>query len=208
MAEELNLEELEAELELKRRELRLTGDGDARSTAFAEFLQLKSRIAALERLLGGDSVGSSSASSEIPEPTVEELERIREESYSPGPGDAPAYEPLGYAAIPGFVKSRPENNEHYVEGFRNHPWYPAISSAHRQLEELIPGYNISQIKEKFGELRYYFSYPELIPTRDDWPAYSTEDKVRAMVDRVIARAEGWVEGYEAAQHTTDRSIED
>jgi len=137
-----------------------------------------------------------------------ELERRRAEAYEPGPDGAPVYEPSGYEAQPGMVKSRPENNGYYVEQFRNHPWYPAILTAHLELEELIPGYNITQIKEKFGGLRYYFSYPDPIVLREDRPAYSTEDKIRAIADRIIARAEGWAAGYEHAQRTDELLTDD
>jgi len=127
-----------------------------------------------------------------------EIARRNEESYSPGPADAPAFEPQGYSAAPGMVKSRAENNDYYVESFRDHPWFPAISAAHFELQRLIPGYNIVQIKNKFGGLRYYFSYPEPIALSKDFPAYSSEDKIRAMAQRIVARAEGWVDGYEQA----------
>lgn len=126
-----------------------------------------------------------------------ELDRRREESYEPGPNDPPAYEPEGYEAARGFVKSRPENNDYYVELFRDDPWYPAISAAHLELSRLIPGYNIAQIKEKFGGLRYYIGYPPLADTEGtDGP---TEDMVRVEARAIVARAEAWVDGYEYAQ---------
>lgn len=128
-----------------------------------------------------------------------QIDSYRRDSYDPGPEGPPVFEPSGYSARPGFVKSEPGNNEYYVEQFRDDPWYPIIRSTHDALERLIPGYNISQIKEKFGGLRYYYSFPETIPVRAEWPAYSTEDKIRAMADSVITRAEGWVEGYEHAR---------
>lgn len=42
-------------------------------------------------------------------------------------------------------------------------WYHLIVACHRELERLDPNYTIFQIKEKFGELRYYAtpSNPEL-----------------------------------------------
>lgn len=127
------------------------------------------------------------------------LNELKELAYAPGPDDAPAYEPDGYESTPGYVKLRPENNEHYLSQMKENPWYPAILSTHEQLERLIPGYNISQIKDKFGGLRYYFSYPATIPVREDWPAYNTVEKIQAMADRIVARAEAWVDGYEYAQ---------
>jgi hypothetical protein len=111
--------------------------------------------------------------------------------------DPPAPEPQGYLAKPGFVKSNPANNDYYVEQFMDDEWYPAIKRTNELLTELIPGYNIRQIKDKFGGLRYYFDYPEEIPTNPEWPAYDSVEKIRAMAKGIVTYAEGWVEGYEA-----------
>ncbi len=70
---------------------------------------------------------------------------------------APYPEGPGYAAIPSFVKGNPLNNDYYVEQFKDDEWYPVILKAHKELSALFPGYNIDQIKEKFGGLRYYVS---------------------------------------------------
>lgn len=112
---------------------------------------------------------------------------------------APAEEPAGYRSAAGFVKSQPSNNAHYVEQFVGDDWYEIIKWTDEQLEKLIPGYNISQIKEKFGELRYYFDYPEVIPINAEWPAFDSVEKIRAMVDSKITYAEGWVAGFENAK---------
>ena len=98
----------------------------------------------------------------------------------------PVEEPKGCASVPGFVKSEPDNNDHYVEQFKDHPWYPAIKAAHERLTEIIPGYNIAQIKNKFGGLRYYIDYPSGVTDDDACEA-----------DEVVRRAEAWVDGYEA-----------
>lgn len=111
----------------------------------------------------------------------------------------PVEEPSGYMSQPGFVKSRPENNEHYVAQFEGHEWYPIIKQTHDELTRLIPGYNISQIKEKFGGLRYYFSFPDEIPVKPEWPAYDSPEKIKAMVRARITYAEGWVDGFESAK---------
>jgi hypothetical protein len=86
-----------------------------------------------------------------------------------------------------------------VDQFKDHRWYESIRRTHDRLEELIPGYAISQIKEKFGRLRYYFAYPAIIPTREKWPAYSTVEKIKTLVEMQIIYAEGWIEGYEKAR---------
>lgn len=110
----------------------------------------------------------------------------------------PAAEPAGYRSAAGYVKSRPENNEHYLEQYKDWPFQFILIWLDRELQELIPGYNISQIKLKFGELRFYFDYPEVIPVRRDWKAYDSVDKIKAMVNSRITYAEGYVSGYQRA----------
>jgi hypothetical protein len=51
-------------------------------------------------------------------------------------------------------------NAEHLEEWENDPWGPAIFKCHNQLSHIIPGYEITQIKEKFGGLRYYFQLPE------------------------------------------------
>lgn len=96
--------------------------------------------------------------------------------------EAPFPEPRGYMSAPGFVKSHPGNNDHYVAGFAGHPWRGPIARAHERLTRLDPGYNIAQIKEKFGELRFYF---DLTDPRLRWPA----DLIVAEAAREIATRE-------------------
>lgn len=111
---------------------------------------------------------------------------------------APVEEPQGYVSSPGFVKARPENNQHYLDQFKDDPWYPILVSTDEKLGKLIPGYNIAQIKEKFGGLRYYIDYPDVIPVgTPSW--LDTEEKVRDEVDSVIRRAEAWVDGFNYAK---------
>jgi len=70
-------------------------------------------------------------------------------------------EPPGYQNSPGFVKSIPHNNETYLEKCcAAYPfWADILRETDRKLEEIAPGYNISQIKDKFGGLRYYWNPP-------------------------------------------------
>lgn len=71
-------------------------------------------------------------------------------------------EPVGCVCKPGFVKKNPKNNRAYVamcvEDFPP-AWADAIVEADEKLEALMPGYNISQIKEKFWSLVFYFDAP-------------------------------------------------
>jgi len=64
-------------------------------------------------------------------------------------------EPPGYACAMGFVKSNPLNNRAYLELWKDDPWYDLLVRCDQELEALSPGYNIAQIKSKFGGLRYY-----------------------------------------------------
>lgn len=50
-------------------------------------------------------------------------------------------------------------NADHLEEWRNDPWGPAILKCDRLLTYIIPGYKITQIKEKFEGLRYYIETP-------------------------------------------------
>ena len=99
--------------------------------------------------------------------------------------DAPFPETGGARAALGFVKGNPSNNDYYVELWKEDPWYPAIKNAHDELTRLFPGYNISQIKEKFGGLRFYIDSG----TAEKWDIEKAS--------QITYRAEAWVDGYEA-----------
>ena len=101
--------------------------------------------------------------------------------------DAPYPEPAGYMSSPGFVKSNPDNNEHYISSFKGDKWYPVLRATHDAIKRLAPDYNIAQIKDKFGGLRYYYDLPE-----------GTPDEIATKVYNIVLRAEYWVDGYERA----------
>lgn len=88
----------------------------------------------------------------------------------------------GYRAEPGWVKGNPLNNAIYVErAVEVHPeWETQIRAADAYLEAMVPGYNILQIKAKFGELRFYWDTPEGV---------EVDPEVRRVVDNIIAQAE-------------------
>lgn len=46
--------------------------------------------------------------------------------------------------------------DEYVELWKDDPWYTPIKEAHELLKAVVPGYRPVQIKEKFGDLRFYF----------------------------------------------------
>ncbi|KAK6348696.1 hypothetical protein TWF718_006483 [Orbilia javanica] len=107
----------------------------------------------------------------------------------------PAEEPAGYEALPGSVKSRWENNEYYIEGFSDHPWYPIIKRTHEAIKKLVPNYNISQIKSKFGGLRYYVNLPRVIEPKEG----HTTEEIKDRIDNLILYARAWVDGFEHAR---------
>lgn len=112
--------------------------------------------------------------------------------------EPPMEEPPGAASMQGFVKTRAENNQHYLSQYQDWPWFSILHWLDEELEKLIPGYNISQIKMKFGGLRFYIDYPTIIPVKPEWPAFDSPEKIRAMVESRIAYAEAYVDGYQAA----------
>jgi len=105
--------------------------------------------------------------------------------------NAPHPEPEGYRSEPSFCKSNPLNNEHYIEQMKNDPWYPIIQWTDTQLAELVPGYNIVQIKEKFNGLRYYIDRGSC--------DHETWDAKREEAHQIVLRAEVWVDGFEAGR---------
>jgi hypothetical protein len=57
----------------------------------------------------------------------------------------------------GWVKDVGESNEAYLAKMpEDDPWYQLILDTHDKLLHLDPDYEISQIKEKFGTLTYYY----------------------------------------------------
>jgi len=57
-------------------------------------------------------------------------------------------------------------------------WAIHVLECHRQLKHLDPGYRISQIKEKFGGLRYYFI-----------PSVAFNDLTHDVMESVVTAAE-------------------
>lgn len=67
---------------------------------------------------------------------------------------------------PGFVIPWPndvsaegvtEANANYIARWLGDPWYTAIKGCHLEMMTIDPQYRIDQVKEKFWELRYYFT---------------------------------------------------
>jgi hypothetical protein len=42
-------------------------------------------------------------------------------------------------------------------------WYPLVIELDQKLAKIFPGYELHQVKEKFGTLRYYIGFPEISP---------------------------------------------
>lgn len=94
------------------------------------------------------------------------------------------------------------SNIEHIKEWEDDPWYPAILMCHKNISRVVPNYTITQIKNKFGGLRYYSSLPseedidwDIVPA---WVAYS-EDRMadlRRWCDAETRAAEAWVCGYE------------
>ena len=81
-------------------------------------------------------------------------------------GQSPYAETSGYSAQKGFVKRDSRNNDYYLAQYVDEPYYPVLLLADQAITAIVPDYNIAQIKEKFGELRYYIDVPQdLEPAR-------------------------------------------
>lgn len=65
-----------------------------------------------------------------------------------------------------------------IDVWAGDPWYPVLRKLDEDLTELMPDYSLDQVKEKFGGLRYYTSYPEGLDAR-----------VYDKADRLIRQAE-------------------
>ena len=63
-------------------------------------------------------------------------------------------------------------------------WIPYIEKLDAELEALIPGYEVHQVKDKFGGLRYYFEVPADTP--DDVAAAA-----RALTSRYESESYTW-----------------
>ena len=63
----------------------------------------------------------------------------------------------GYKSAQGFVKGNPLNNKSYITKYVRDDKELAdlLFELDREIELINPGYNIVQIKDKFGGLRYY-----------------------------------------------------
>lgn len=99
----------------------------------------------------------------------------------------------------GYVLTGDQTPDEYVKEWEGDPWYPAIAEAHELLSTFIPGYQPTQIKSKFGGLRFYFIIDESAidahdPKRNlyiklaDAIVYAAEAKVQSIERELKFRA--------------------
>lgn len=62
-------------------------------------------------------------------------------------------------------------------------WYPILDELQARLSELVPGYEVQQVKEKFGTLRFYWSWPEGTPEE----TYKAADAFVTAAEHLSAR---------------------
>lgn len=95
----------------------------------------------------------------------------------------PDYGPYGYGwCNPALYAQEPVSNEVYLATIpESDPWYGAIVAGVARLDEEFPGWKIRQIKEKFGELRFYAVCPEgSDPEKFFEACYRIEDEAGAL----------------------------
>lgn len=107
----------------------------------------------------------------------------------------------------GYVRTNPQTPDDYVKEWEGHPWYEAIAEAHELLTVFVPGYTPTQIKSKFGGLRFYFLIDE--------SAIDAHDPKRhlyiKLADAIVTAAEVKVNNierelkYQAGLHGTKRT---
>ena len=66
-------------------------------------------------------------------------------------------------------------------------WYKLLAETNDLLKYMCPNYEVHQVKEKFGELRYYFSMPKM--QDDDEFDKETFEKIYKIMRAIAARAE-------------------
>jgi len=97
--------------------------------------------------------------------------------------DAPFPEEPGYVSFPSYVKKNPKNNRHYIDGFKEDPAYDVLNAGLIALETVVPGFNITQIKEKFGECRFYIN----VPTKTEKNIEKLAYEISSAVERVVTK---------------------
>lgn len=105
----------------------------------------------------------------------------------------------------GFVvsASTPSERSREIAKWRGDPWYFTLNNLNIRLTALDPGYTIVQIKEKFGELRFYFrtSNPSKRPIMDEAVRNAERiaweiDKQKATFDNVAPPAPDFSQKFE------------
>lgn len=73
-------------------------------------------------------------------------------------------------------------------------WLPVIARTHVKLLYIDPNYQILQIKEKFGGLRYYYS-----------SEFSFGDPERDLMESIVTSAEDQIDEIERERHERRRN---
>lgn len=72
-----------------------------------------------------------------------------------------------------YDRNTPEGRRAEIDKWSTDPWYPVLLRLDFDLAKIDPGYNLTQLKTKFGELRYYAH-----PNRDDVSMDGFQDLIR------------------------------
>lgn len=69
-------------------------------------------------------------------------------------------------------------------------WYPIICRLDREIASIIPEYQINQVKEKFGGLRFYYRLPQIVPPDGPGPDVPA-DLNETQMEQYRKDLEGW-----------------
>jgi len=87
-------------------------------------------------------------------------------------------------------------NQEHLDKWKDDSWWPAIEKCDRLLKVVLPSYAITQIKDKFGGLRYYADFDSPGPHRREMELSSAEINLREIASAIISKAEKEVDTIE------------
>lgn len=76
-------------------------------------------------------------------------------------------------------------------------WFPVIYKLSADIAKITTDISVVQIKEKFGELRYYYSWPETVTEEQN-------DAIRALVEAAVEQCSAVCEECGAPAQITDQ----
>ncbi len=105
-------------------------------------------------------------------------------------------------ALRGILLRIPDGWSRWI--FCGRGWYPLLVELDEQLRTLFPNYELHQVKEKFGGLRYYWESGENVHDPDDpEPPIPGGDRDEDELDRWRQQYDAWFERLEVYRQTPE-----